>query len=150
MLDPRGVTGPRVAVRGIGRATDERVERMRVVNRTRQIVLAMDVRQAANPWSRMAGLIGRATLGPGEGLHITPCFAVHTLFLRFPIDVLFLDRNGSVVRTEATMRPFRCVWGSRRAHSALEFPAGTIMATATAVGDRVTFEESDTAAARSP
>src|SRR5688500_11167568 len=66
MLDPRGVTDPRVAVRGIGRATEERVEGMRVVNRTRQMVLATDVRQAANPWSRMTGLLGRATLGPGE------------------------------------------------------------------------------------
>jgi uncharacterized membrane protein (UPF0127 family) len=120
---------------------------MRVVNRTRQIVLATDVRQAANPWSRMTGLLGRATFGPGEGLHITPCIAVHTLFLRFPIDVLFLDRNGSVVRTAATVRPFRCVWGSRRAYSALELPAGTITATATAVGDRVTFDQADTAAA---
>jgi uncharacterized membrane protein (UPF0127 family) len=121
-----------------------------VVNRTRQIVLATDVRQAANPWSRMTGLLGRATLSPGEGLHITPCVAVHTLFLRFPIDVLFLDGDGSVVRTAANVRPYRCVWGSHRAYSALELPAGTIMATATAVGDRVTFDAAGTGATRCP
>jgi uncharacterized protein len=118
---------------------------MSVLNRTRQTLLATDARQAANPWSRMIGLLGRATLGLGEGLHITPCVAVHTLFLRFPIDVLFLDREGVVVRAASRVQPFRGAWGARRAHSALEVPAGTITATATEVGDHLVFVEAGTA-----
>ena len=110
---------------------------MMMVNLTRDVVLANDVRRAANPWSRLVGLLGRAALASGEGLHITPCSGVHTVFMRFPIDVLFLDQDGQVVRLATDVGPFRFVWGRRRAHSALELPAGTVAVTRTEVGDHI-------------
>jgi uncharacterized membrane protein (UPF0127 family) len=114
-----------------------------VINATRNTVIATHARSAATPWSRLVGLLGRACLAPGEALHLTPCSSVHTLFMRFTIDVLYLDRDGRVVKAAPALRPFRCSWGGRRARSVLELPAGTIAATGTAPGDALLFQEGD-------
>lgn len=114
-------------------------DQMTLLNVTREVVLGAGVRRAADPWTRMVGLLGRASLGDGEGLWITPCPAVHTFLMRFPIDVLFLDRDGHVIRLAADLRPYRWAWGGRHAHTALELPAGTIAATGTRIGDRLTL-----------
>ncbi len=114
---------------------------MHISNRTRGgAVLATRARSAATPWSRLVGLLGRAGLAPGEALHLVPCNSVHTLFMRFAIDVLYLDRERRVVKAVPALRPFRWSWGGRRAHSALELPAGTLAATSTAPGDELVFE----------
>jgi uncharacterized membrane protein (UPF0127 family) len=115
-------------------------ERLRVLNATRGTLLASDARRAAGPVTRMIGLLGRAALGPGEGLHLRPCRSVHTWFMRFAVDLLYLDGEQHVVKTVPALRPFRLSWGGRRARSALELPVGTIAATRTAVGDRVAFQ----------
>lgn len=114
--------------------------RLRAVNTTRHVLLAKDMQRAASPWTRALGLLGRAALVPGEGLHILPCCSVHTWFMRFPIDVLYLDRACRVVKAVTDLRPFRCSWGGRRAHSVLELPAGTIAATGTTVDDQLTLD----------
>lgn len=110
-----------------------------IINQTRGAVLATRARSAASPWSRLVGLVGRARLAPGEALHLVPCGSVHTLFMRFTIDVLYLDRDRRVVRAVPALRPFRWCWGGRRAHSALELPAGTLAATGTQLGDTLAF-----------
>jgi uncharacterized membrane protein (UPF0127 family) len=74
--------------------------------------------------SRMRGLLGRRGLDAGGGMLITPCPSVMTFFMRFAIDVVFLDRENTIVGIAHTLRPWR-VAGARRAHSALELPAGT-------------------------
>ncbi|HTE83968.1 MAG TPA: DUF192 domain-containing protein [Dehalococcoidia bacterium] len=114
---------------------------MQFVNSTRDTALATAGWQAGNPWTRMVGLLGRAGLAPGEGLHISPCKSIHTLFMRFPIDVLYLDRARRVVKAVPAMRPWRYSWGSRGSYSVLELPAGTIEATGTAAGDQITLGE---------
>ena len=68
---------------------------MRVVNRTRGIVLGEEVRTAETFLSRLVGLLGTAAIAEGEGLWIVPCRSVHTLGMRYPIDVAFLDARGS-------------------------------------------------------
>jgi uncharacterized membrane protein (UPF0127 family) len=108
-------------------------------NVTRGTTLADQAKRADNPWTRFVGLLGRKGLGQGEGLHIVPCTSVHTWFMRFTIDVLYVDREGTVVKAVQRMKPFRYSWGGRRAHSVVELPAGTIAATGTAVGDRLTL-----------
>ncbi len=114
---------------------------MHISNRTRGgAVLATHARSAATPWSRLVGLLGRARLAAGEGLHLVPCNSVHTLFMRFTIDVLYLDRERRVVKAVPALRPFRWSWGGRRAHSALELPAGTLAATGTVPSDELVFE----------
>jgi uncharacterized membrane protein (UPF0127 family) len=112
-----------------------------VVNATRGSVLATQVRLATKPWTRLAGLLGCAALRAGEGVHIVPCQSVHTLFMRFSIDVLYLDGDARVVKAVAALRPFRFSSGGRRARSTLELPTGTIVTTATQVGDQVRFDD---------
>jgi uncharacterized protein len=78
---------------------------------------------ADKPWSRMRGLLGRGGLASGEGLLLKPCGSVHTLFMRFPIDVVFLDRELSVVAVRPDLRPWRTA-GARGAKVSLELAAG--------------------------
>ena len=74
---------------------------------------------------RARGLIGRRNLAPGEGMLILKCNAIHTCFMRFPIDAVFLDRNNHVVKTVRDIRPWRLfVWGGWRAKKVLETAAG--------------------------
>ena len=70
---------------------------------------------------RARGLIARPAPAPGRGLLIPKCYAIHTLFMSYPIDAIFLDRNGEIVKTVKNIRPWRWfVWGGFRAKAVLE------------------------------
>jgi uncharacterized protein len=86
---------------------------------------------------RMRGLLGRRGLEPGGGMLITPAPSVMTFFMRFPIDVVFLDRSHRIVGISHRLRPWR-IAGARRAVSALELPAGTAEARGLTNGDVLT------------
>ena len=88
-------------------------------------MIASRCRVAATMWSRMQGLLGSGGLAEGEGLWIRPCNSVHTLFMGFPIDVVFLDRDLRCIAIRHEMRPWRLSQIHFRAHSVLELPAGT-------------------------
>jgi uncharacterized membrane protein (UPF0127 family) len=114
---------------------------VRVRNLSRQTDLAGRATLADSFWRRLRGLLGRDGLEHGEGLVIVPCNSVHMLGMRFPLDVLHLDKSGTVVRALPNLRPGRfgpMVWGS---HMAVELPAGTIAASGTVPGDRVSIED---------
>jgi hypothetical protein len=113
---------------------------VRVVNRTREILLGDRVRTAQTFLSRLAGLLGTAAIAEGEGLWIVPCRSVHTLGMRYPIDVAFLDARGVVVGILEGLPPNRVGRVFRDARGALELRAGTLAATGTAPGDRLEFE----------
>jgi uncharacterized membrane protein (UPF0127 family) len=76
-------------------------------------------------WSRLAGLQFRRPLPADAGLLLVPCNSVHTCFVRFPVDVVFLDGNGSVLAIRRGLRPWRLAWGPRKSHAALEVIAGS-------------------------
>jgi uncharacterized protein len=78
---------------------------------------------ADTPRARMKGLLGRSSIGNDEGLLLSPAASVHTAFMRFAIDVVFLDRSMKVLRVEPRVRPWR-VTGQRGARSILEMDAG--------------------------
>ena len=78
---------------------------------------------AASPFSRMKGLLGRSELRPGEGLLLRPASAIHTFFMRFPIDAVFLDRDWRVVGIAGDVAPWRTA-GRKGAVAVLELPAG--------------------------
>lgn len=109
-------------------------------NDTRQTPLADRLRVARSLWSRARGLLGSHQLPNGEGLLIEPCSSIHSFWMQYPFDALFLDRKGEVVHSISKMRPFRVSRPVFSAHSVLELPAGTIEATATIPGDRVRVE----------
>jgi uncharacterized membrane protein (UPF0127 family) len=104
-------------------------------------MVAGQVRKAGSFWARLVGLMGRRGLEEGEGLLLTPCSSVQTLFMRFPIDVIFLDREARVVKVASALGPFRLALGGRGARDALEVAAGTAVRSGTAVGDRLAVEE---------
>jgi uncharacterized membrane protein (UPF0127 family) len=91
---------------------------------------------ADRPLARMRGLLGRPGLESGEGLLLRPAASIHTFFMRFPIDVVFLDRKGTVLKVRRHVRPWRLAgcWG---AHATLELPAGEAQRRALHAGVRV-------------
>jgi uncharacterized protein len=78
---------------------------------------------ARNPFSRMRGLLGRTGLDQGEGLLLQPAGSIHTFFMRFPIDAVFLDRSERVVKVASDLRPWRMA-ACRGARTVLELGAG--------------------------
>jgi uncharacterized protein len=116
-----------------------RFSRARAFNQTRNIHLATDVAIADTHFSRLRGLIGVSPddFRNGAGLWIRPCHGVHTLAMRFPIDVLYLDRAGKVVHVEHNLQPWRFSPVRMQAASVLELPSQTVARTETALGDRI-------------
>jgi len=111
-----------------------------VVNQTRDAVLGDNIRVAGTSLSRLVGLLGKSSLEPGTGLLIVPSQAIHTVAMRFPIDVLFLDRDWRVVHLRSAMVPFRLTGVHWKSRSVLELPAGVIAQTSTSVGDQLSVE----------
>jgi uncharacterized membrane protein (UPF0127 family) len=109
-----------------------------VVNSTRNTVLATRLEIAGTGGSRSKGLLGREGLLPGEGLWIIPCESVHTFFMRFAIDLVYLDRKLCVRKVRSNVGPWR-MSACFSARSVLELPVGVIGATQTQRGDTVEF-----------
>ena len=110
---------------------------VRIVNLTKNTLIAQEAQIASSLGQRMKGLLGRSGLSPNEALVLRPCSAIHTFFMRFPIDVLFLGRNMRVIKTIQHIPPNRLsplVWASQMA---IELPAGKVDQTQTEVGDTV-------------
>ena len=98
---------------------------------------------AENPWTRSWGLLGRKGLPENQGIWIRKCKYVHTFFMRFPIDVVYLAADGTVVKTCTRLIPFRFSAGSRRADSVLELPAGFLDRREMVVGDKLVMAPAD-------
>jgi uncharacterized membrane protein (UPF0127 family) len=107
---------------------------MQVRNLTRQTQLASDLEVADTAAKRNKGLLGREGLPEGQGLWIVPCESVHTFGMQFPIDLVYLDRKHRVKKVQSSVAPWR-LSACLVAHSILELPSGTILATQTAKGD---------------
>ncbi len=106
-------------------------------------VTALRVRRACSLRSRLVGLIGRGALEPDQGLWITPCNSVHTCFMTFPIDVVFLDARLRVVRVRPALPPWRAAWGGWKARHALELAAGAARRTEIRVGVRLELADDE-------
>ncbi|HEY4904466.1 MAG TPA: DUF192 domain-containing protein [Candidatus Sulfotelmatobacter sp.] len=108
-------------------------------NRTRQAYLATELALADTHWSRLRGLMGASErdFGDGRGLWIVPCRGVHTIAMRFPIDVVYLSKAGAVVHIEQGLQPWRFAPIRMQAATVLELPSGKAVETSTAVGDKI-------------
>lgn len=106
-------------------------------NLTSGAVLAWEMQQAVSPWQRVIGLIGTRTLDPDGGLWIEPCATVHTIGMRFAIDVLLLDRAGCVVAIAQNVPPLRPYISHRSTAIVVELPAGTVAHNVICTGDEL-------------
>lgn len=106
-----------------------------VENLTRGITVVTAGRLASNFWARLRGLMGARGLTAGEGLVIKPCRSVHTHFMRFAIDVLYVGRDDTVVGIDRNLKPWRIGRLYKQAHYVVELPAGG--AALCQVGDRL-------------
>jgi uncharacterized protein len=80
-------------------------------------------RVADNPLTRLRGLLGKRGLESGEGLLLRPAGSIHMFFMRFPIDAVFLSRDGEVLKVSSNVRPWRAA-AARGAKAVIELPAG--------------------------
>lgn len=108
-------------------------------NRTRHAYLATQLSIAGTHWSRLCGLVGTnaADFGAGRGLWIVPSRGVHTLAMRFPIDVIYLNQEKVVLHLEAHLKPWRVAPVRIEATSVLELPINTLQSSGTAIGDEI-------------
>ncbi|MCL6477979.1 MAG: DUF192 domain-containing protein [Peptococcaceae bacterium] len=112
---------------------------MPLVNQTRNICLAQTVIMADTFFTRLKGLLGRSGLPRGHCLVLKPCRSVHTMFMRFSIDLLFVDRSSRVVGLIGNLPPFRFSGTVKESCLVIELPAGTLASTGTSAGDTVLF-----------
>jgi uncharacterized membrane protein (UPF0127 family) len=111
-----------------------------VRNLTRNTLLADAAELADTSEKRRTGLLKHKRLDPGQGIWIVPCESVHSFFMKFAIDLIYLDRNKKVRKVRHRMAPWRlsmCL----TAHSILELPAGAAAATGTQAGDQLEIED---------
>ncbi len=114
---------------------------MQVFNHTRNVPLITQGRLANTFWSRLRGLLGAVPLQKEEGLILVGEKSIHTFFMSFAIDVVYVDKNYRVIRADANMIPYRVGPLVTQAVYVLELPVGTIAATATQVGDLLEFDD---------
>jgi uncharacterized protein len=110
-----------------------------VRNQTRNTVLGDAVDVADTSDKRRVGLLKHERLEPGTGLWILPCESVHTFFMKFPIDLVYLDRKKKVRKVRSAVPAWR-LSACLTAHSILELPAGGIEKTGTQAGDELSIE----------
>jgi uncharacterized membrane protein (UPF0127 family) len=113
---------------------------LRVENLTRGETLVSDGWVADGYWSRMRGLIGHKPLEQGQGLVIVPCNSIHTHFMCFAIDVVYVDRSCRVMAVDERLAPWHLGRIRRGARFVIELPAGTASATHTEAGDQLALQ----------
>lgn len=108
----------------------------RMINQTKNTVVAEDLRVARSMWSRFWGLMGRRRLPEGRALLIDPCSSIHMFFMRFSLDVIFLDQEGTVVKVVEGIKPWRMAMGGG-GKKALELRAGSAATALVEPGDQL-------------
>jgi hypothetical protein len=113
-----------------------------VRNVSRGVSLGEAIETADSSAMRTKGLLSRTGLEAGSGLWIVPCEAIHTFFMKFAIDVVFIDKKKRVRKTVPGLRPWR-IAACLPAYSVLELPVGVIRSTGTMPGDQLEFGASE-------
>lgn len=110
---------------------------MPVINTSKKTWLATTVRKADSFMTRLVGLLKRNSLGPEEALWLIPSKGIHTFGMKFPIDVVVLDRHSVVLEAISALAPYRVTRVRLRGHSVLELPKGTLNKSCTEIGDQL-------------
>ncbi len=110
---------------------------MKLINKTSRKVLLEKIRFAKTPWARFKGLLFTQNLPKNQGLWLIPCNSVHMFGMRYPIDVLFLDRNNRVIHKIAKLKPNRISPIIFKAKSVIEFPAAWLQKHSVSIHDHL-------------
>lgn len=113
---------------------------MKIINKQKNTVLAENVIMADTILKRMKGLLGSREIKKGYALILNPCNSIHTFFMRFSIDVIFLNKNHQAIKIIHSIKPFRLSNIYLSSKLAIELPSGTIEAAQTQKGDIICFE----------
>lgn len=114
---------------------------MIVGNTARNTILGETIEVASTAAQKVRGLLGRECLEDGQGLLFKGCSSLHTFFMSFPIDIIFTDRHGRVLKASGNVKPFKLVAAPLRAYYAIELPAGAIERSLTRDGDVLAFDD---------
>lgn len=114
---------------------------MQAFNVTQQRTLAEVLSVADSFFRSLIGLMGRPRLDTGHGLWIVPCQSVHTFWMRFSIDVVFLDQHHKVIDLIESLKPFRISRHLSKASGVIELPVGAIKTSRTQIGDEIRIAE---------
>lgn len=110
---------------------------VKIVNSTRNTVIAEQAQMAESIWTRFIGLMGRETLEKGTGLVIYPNNSIHMFFMKIPLDVLHVAKDGTVLKILHTIKPWRVGPIVGKCKYTVELPAGTALETNTQEGDKI-------------
>lgn len=113
-----------------------------ITNQTRGTTVCENTVLADNPWLRLRGLLGRDSLPAGEGILLTPSPSIHSAFMRFEFDAVFLDRNMRVLRLVERLPAWKAR-SAKGAKSVLELAAGEIEKRGLQVGDELAVTRED-------
>jgi uncharacterized membrane protein (UPF0127 family) len=115
---------------------------MKIINKNKGTILAEEVFLANSPGKRIQGLLGKkeTQFSKGQALILKPCNSIHTFFMNFTIDALFVDQQSKVIKVLSCLRPFRISPLILNSLFVIELPAGTIQATQTQEGDYLLLE----------
>ena len=108
---------------------------MIIRNTSRNTVVGETIEVAETAVQKVKGLLGRDCLEDGQGLLFKGAGSLHTLFMRFPIDIIYANKQGKVLKAAKAVRPFKVAAAPLRGYYAIELPVGAINASNTQVGD---------------
>jgi uncharacterized protein len=111
-----------------------------IINQRNEKVIAHHVIPAYTFWRRLKGLMFRKSLPADYAMHIKPCSSIHTFFMKFPLDVLYIDENNQVVKVSRNIPPGKMEKVVKKAQSVIEMPAGSIEE-AIEVGDKIQIKK---------
>jgi uncharacterized protein len=111
--------------------------KMKAVNLSNGAEIANEITKAHSFFTRLKGLMFSKSLPDGQGLHIQPCQSIHTFFMNYPIDVLYLNKDFEIVGLQESFQPSKLGKLFKNGHSVLELPTGTIQKSGTKIGHKI-------------
>lgn len=112
---------------------------MKLINKKNGKILATDIKVANNSYTRTIGLLLKSEFNTGEGLRLVPCNCIHSCFMKFKFDAVFIDKNNQIVHLIKNMSPWRFSRIVFSAHSVVELPEGVLDQTGTELGHVLGF-----------
>lgn len=113
---------------------------IKLINTSSGQVIGDKIVYANGIYKRFIGLMGKKNLEKNEGIFLTPCNSIHMMFMKFPIDIIFLDRKNKIIHITENIQPWKISKVIFKAQSVLEVPIGTVKETKSKIGDSLSIE----------